>query len=57
MALIWVHVQLCNLRLVLYLLEHPLWMGLGCVSRAFPEPIEVINSFRCSIELSLQAWQ
>lgn len=32
MALIWVHVQLCNLRLVLYLLEHPLWMGLGCVS-------------------------
>lgn len=32
MALIWVHVQLRNLRLVLHLLEHPLWMGSGCVS-------------------------
>lgn len=29
---IWVDTQVCDLGLVLYLLEHPLWRGLGCVS-------------------------
>ncbi|XP_035866103.1 methyl-CpG-binding domain protein 1 isoform X3 [Phyllostomus discolor] len=29
---IWLHMLLCDLELVLHLLEHPLWRGLGCFS-------------------------
>lgn len=48
---------ICDIGLVLYLLEDPVWRELGYVSWNFPEPVEVINSFRCGAELSMQAWQ